>query len=97
LRAEAYASDRLEEQLAAQTRYVHTHDRWFVFDPGANVVKLTSLYDWFAGDFKQVGDSVLKYAAGYSEPLKQALDKGDAPRVEFLNYDWSLNTQEIVK
>ena len=97
LRAEAYARDRLEEQLAAQTKYVHTHDRWFVFDPGANVVKLTSLYDWFAGDFKQVGDSVLKYAAGYSEPLKQALDRGDAPRVEFLNYDWSLNTQEIVK
>ncbi len=94
LRNEAYAGDRLEEQLAAQTRYVHTHDRWFQFDPRANVVKLTSLYDWYAGDFEQAAGSVLSYVANHSPALRQALEASDKPRVEFLDYDWSLNAKD---
>ena len=94
LRNEAYAADRLEAQLAAQAQYVHTHDRWFQFDANGNVVKLTSLYNWYAGDFEQVAGSVLNFAARYSPPLKAALDAGRKPKVEFLNYDWSLNVKE---
>jgi uncharacterized membrane protein YdjX (TVP38/TMEM64 family) len=94
LRNEAYVSDRLEAQLADQARYVHTHDRWFQFDRIANVVRLTSLYNWYAGDFDQVAGSVMNYAAGYSPQLKQSLDSGNKPKVEFLNYDWSLNAKE---
>lgn len=94
LRNEAYATDRLEKQLAAQAQYVHTHDRWFQFDAPANVVKLTSLYNWYGGDFEQAAGSVLKYAAAHSPALKQALDSGSKPKVEFLNYDWSLNAKE---
>ena len=94
LRNEAYATDRLEAQLAAQAQYVHTHDRWFQFDANGNVVKLTSLYNWYAGDFEQAGGSVLSFAARYSPPLKAALDAGRKPKVEFLNYDWSLNAKE---
>lgn len=94
LRNEAYATERLEEQLTAQAQYVHTHDRWFQFDTSANVVRLTSLYNWYADDFEQSAGSVLKYVAAYSPQLKQALDAGLKPSIEFLNYDWSLNTKE---
>jgi hypothetical protein len=94
LRNEAYATDRLEKQLTAQAQYVHTHDRWFQFDANADVVRLTSLYHWYAGDFEQAAGSVLKYAAGHSPQLKQALDAGRKPKVEFLNYNWSLNAKE---
>lgn len=94
LRNEAYTAERLEEQLQAQAVYVHTHDRWFQFDPKANTLKLTSLYSWYGGDFEQVAGSVVKYAARYSAPLQKALDAGHAPKVQFLDYDWSLNNQD---
>jgi len=91
LRAEAYSASRLEEQLADQTRYVHTHDRWFQYKRGAEVVQLTKLYDWYGGDFAQVAESVLAYAATHSDELKEMRKKGQPPRIEWLSYDWSLN------
>lgn len=94
LRSEAYMAERLEEQLAAQTQYVHSHDRWFRFDEASGVLHLTSLYKWYGGDFKQVAGSVLKFAAAYSPALRKAIDANREPRIEWLEYDWSLNSKE---
>jgi hypothetical protein len=52
------------------------------------------LYDWYGGDFRQVAGSVLNFAARYSAGLKEALDTGHKPRIEWLEYDWSLNSKE---
>ena len=92
LRSEAYAADRIEAQLDDQARYVHGHDRWFRFDPQAETVHLTRLYQWYGGDFEQVAGSVLRFAARYSPELKQALDAGREPQIEWLEYDWHLNS-----
>ena len=91
LRNEAYAAKRLEEQLADQLRYAHTHDRWFRFDASANAVYLTKLYKWYGGDFKQIAGSVLDFAARSSHTLKQALASGKKPKIKWLAYDWALN------
>ena len=91
LRGEAYASARLGEQLEAQARYVHERDRWFRLDPMSGTARLTSLYEWYAGDFEQVAGTVLKHAARYSPGLKRTLETGREPEVEFLDYDGSLN------
>ncbi len=94
LRTEAFEADRLEEQLEDQTRYVHTHDRWFQITPDARAVGLTSLYKWYGGDFEQVAGSVLDYAARYVPELKQAIDSGRHPDIQWLEYDWTLNSVE---
>lgn len=91
LRGEAYVGSRVEEQLEEQTRYVHDNDKWFRFEPQQNTAHLTSLYKWYGGDFEQVAGSVLKYAARYAPPLEAALDAGKEPKVEWQNYDWTLN------
>jgi len=91
LRNEAYRADRIEEQLDDQSRYVHTHDRWFEFDAQKGLVRLTKLYDWYGEDFKQVAGSVLDFAARYSPELKKMIDGGTKPRIEWLGYDWKLN------
>ncbi|MHC4219394.1 MAG: VTT domain-containing protein [Planctomycetota bacterium] len=91
LRNEAYAADRLEAQLEDQTRYAHGHDRWLKYDRDAHVLWLTKLYDWYGGDFKQAGGSVMAYAAKYSPELGQALEAGRPPKVRWLDYDWTLN------
>lgn len=92
LRNEAFAAERLEEQLDGQTQYVHDHGTWFAFDAAAGVVRLTSLYDWYGGDFVQMEGSVLAYAAKYSAELKAALDAGKTPKIEWLPYDWAINS-----
>jgi len=97
LRSEAFVAGQLDEQLADQARYVHTHDKWYRYDQPANAVHLTQLYNWYGGDFEQVAGSVLAYAAQYDPGLKQALDAGQPPRIKWLDYDWSLNSQENVK
>ncbi len=91
LRNEAYQADRLDDQLADQTRYVHRHDRWFRYEPASGEVHLTKIYDWYGGDFKQVAGSVLDFAARYSADLKQTLKAGRKQRIKWLKYDWKLN------
>lgn len=91
LRNAAYRGERIDEQLDDQTRYVHTHDRWFEIDARKGLVRLTKLYDWYGGDFKQVAGSVLDFAARYSPELKRLIDGGTKPRIEWLDYDWKLN------
>lgn len=96
LRAEAYTGQRLEQQLAEQTRYVHSHDKWFQYDPDQGVLKLTQLYNWYGGDFEQAAGSVLAYVARFDSRLRQAIERGDRPSIQWLDYDWSLNSQENV-
>ncbi len=93
LRNEAYEPERLEAQLEDQAVYTHSNDTWFSFDPAANKAKLTPLYNWYGGDFKQAAGSPLAYAARYSPELKKALDAGQDVRIDWLDYDWSLNVQ----
>jgi len=95
LRREPYTSDQVDEQLRDQARIIHADgSRWFQLDRAAGVVHLTPLYNWYGGDFEQVAESVLHYAAMYAENLAQALEAGDEPRITWLNYDWALNNQE---
>ncbi len=93
LRNEAYMADRLDEQLEDQARYVHGHDRWLRLSPDNSVLRLTRLYLWYGGDFRQVAGSVPNFAGRYSPELQRLLDAGATPRIEWLTYDWALNGQ----
>jgi len=97
LRDEAYEAGKLEKQLADQAERVHSHDRWYRFDSESDTVHLTPLYNWYSGDFEQVAGSVLASAAQYDPALKQSLDADKFPRIRWIDYDWSLNSQENVK
>lgn len=93
LRREAYVATRVDEQLDDQSRRTHENERWVRYESDANTISLTSLYEWYAGDFEQVAGSILDYAARYRTELARDLEAGDRPEVRFLDYDWSLNAQ----
>lgn len=93
LRAEAYTGDRLEQQLADQMALTHGNGRWLRYERGSDHLELTSLYLWYAGDFEQVGGSVLEYAARHNQGLAADVAAGHTPAVRYLDYDWSLNAQ----
>ena len=101
LRNEAYTGHRIEEQLEDQTEYVHSHPRWFRFEPDQNLVYLTKLYDWYGSDFTQVdadariyAPSVLDYAARFVPKLKESLAAGRTPEIHWIKYDWRLNSRQ---
>ena len=91
LRAEAYVGDRLEAQLADQTRRVHSDARWLLFDPASGTLQLTKLYDWYGSDFLQAAPSVEQYVAAYQPSVRAALGAGERVKIRWLPYDWSLN------
>lgn len=94
LRTEAFTAGRLEKQLEDQAQYAHTEPRWMRFDPAGNIIHLTRLYNWYAGDFKSASETVIGFAARYVPALQEAMDKGLKPRVKWLDYDWTLNDRK---
>ncbi len=86
LRNEAYYPDRLEEQLADQTRF-------FLNNPVKNRItkekmELSKLFSWYKGDFTKKG-SLLDFINQYA-PVKINADAEKS----FMDYNWNLNEQE---
>ena len=83
LRNEAYTADKLDHQLDAQAKE-------FLNDPSRNRLsperlQLSRLFEWHAQDFKKAGPLVTflnKYSLTRIKPVA---------KVEYLEYDWSLN------
>ncbi len=98
LRREAYVAEALEEQLEDQTRR-------FLADPSRNRLdsdrlQVSSLFKWYGGDFAsgwRGAESVEQFLARYADALQlgadqqQQLIRGDLD-IEFLDYDWQLNS-----
>ncbi len=91
LRAEAFAADRLNTQLDEQFRR-------FVNAPKHVRVRggklwVSSIFDWFAGDFTRDGETVASHIARYaaSDLRERIVRLGVGVKIKFLKYDWSLN------
>jgi len=84
----------LDEQLASQAEYAHTHDRWLRVDAANKTVHMTELYNWYGGDFEQAADSVLAFAAQYNDRLARLLEENPDPRIKWIPYSWDLNSFE---
>jgi hypothetical protein len=88
----AFRGDRLDEQLDAAARsFVNDPDR-NRFDRRAKVAHLSKIFDWFEEDFAAAAGNVLAYVSRYvnDRELERELSE-QSYRVEYLDYDWSLN------
>ncbi len=106
LRPEPFTGERLDEQLDDQTRRFLGNPRQFRIDRERGVVYLSSIFQWFGEDFiptyaPQEGfaghsdkeRTSLNFVSGYLPPEQaEYLRTGDY-RIEYLDYDWSLNEQ----
>lgn len=84
----AYTGEKLEQQLDERATA-------FINDSRSNYLKgdtlsVSSIFSWYAKDF---GGDIRRFVASYArDGLKRALqDKGDKIKVNYLDYDWSLN------
>ncbi len=92
LRAEAYAPDRVDAQLEEQARQFVNDPSKNRFDRDRKVAHLSMIFQWFEEDFAAARGSLLAYVRHYvtDAALAKELEE-QAYRVEFLDYDWSLN------
>ena len=85
---EPYTGDRLDDQLNGVARA-------FINDPRRNrlegdVLYVSKIFKWFAEDFNH--DIPAFFQEHALEPLKTELQaRGSDIRIEYLDYDWSLN------
>ncbi|MFN8544517.1 MAG: DUF547 domain-containing protein [Candidatus Binatia bacterium] len=91
LRSEAYRAVNLDRQLDDQVRLFIRDPSKNRFDAAARVVYLSSIFTWFHEDFERAARTLVDYVARYAdEPTAVGL-REPGVRVEFLDYDWSLN------
>jgi hypothetical protein len=106
LRNEPYRGDKLNEQLNEQARRFLSSPEKFRIDRTSDVVYLSKILDWYGQDFtnKSVDASffgghspteraVLDFVSGYLSDADAEYLRRGTYRIDYLEYDWSLNEQ----
>ena len=92
LRSEAYTAARLDAQLDEQARQFVNDPFRNRFDVASRTANLSEIFKWFDEDFRGPAGSPQKYIARYAkDPEAAKLLAGDGFKVEWIDYDWSLN------
>jgi len=105
LRQEPYTGENLDEQLDDQVRKWLSSPTGLQIDRTQNRVAISSIFDWFGKDWQTkyaiegtfTGSakerSALNFISNYVNPEdKEYLEQGNY-KLNYLNYDWSLNRQ----
>lgn len=80
----AYTADKLDQQLDAQMkRFIQDASKNTI---GKDKLKLSKIFKWFSGDFKNVSPSVIAYLNKYA-----TVKISENADVEYLEYSWDLN------
>lgn len=91
LRNEAFRADKLDAQLDEQARLFLNDSSKNRVDHKKGILYLSSIFDWFKGDFVDKSGSVEKFIAPYlSGKDRKAVESGKF-KVKNSNYDWDLN------
>jgi len=91
LRPEPYLGDRLDTQLDFQARTFLNSPNGNRLDRDSRILYLTSIFDWYKDDFVRAAGSVRAYAAQYLTGAAAEAAQDDSYRIDYLDYDWSLN------
>jgi hypothetical protein len=91
LRNEAFVADKLDVQLDAQVKAWLGDATRNRFDRDENKIQVSKVFEWFAEDFTKPAGSVPAWIARFRPADAEWLKAKPAPKVEFLDYDWTLN------
>jgi hypothetical protein len=96
LRGEAYVGGRLDAQLEDQTRLFANDETFLRYDAEEETLYVSRILKWYGEDFEAHG-GYLSYLAERvdDKELREAMRRAAEGQldVEFLKYDWSLNSQ----
>ena len=93
LRAEPYAAGRLEAQFGEQAQAFLCDANKNRVDRDAKIVHLSPLFKWYAEDFGQTEEDLLRFVAPHLGAEDREALEGGGFRIEYTDYDWTLNRQ----
>ncbi len=100
LQKRAYTANELEQQLENAAKQFMRNTKFNRFDPEKKLLEISSIFNWFTGDFTKNGtleNYVAKYISDDPEVIKvlsaksSGLNPSNKVSIIFLDYDWSLN------
>jgi hypothetical protein len=91
LRAEAFVAEKLDAQLDEQVKAWLGDATRNRFDRDKNEIEVSKVFEWFAEDFTKPAGSVPAWIARFRPADAEWLKAKPGPKVEYLDYDWSLN------
>ena len=92
LQTRVYGGAELSRQLEQGARQFINDPARNRFDRANRVAYLSKIFDWFTEDFEAKAGSLQQYVARYVSDSVLAQELATVPyRIEFLDYDWSLN------
>lgn len=92
LQSSAYQPEQLERQLERAARDFINDPARNRFDRKQKIASVSKIFHWFEADFVAAAGSILAYVARYvDDPILANELRRAGYRVEFLDYDWSLN------
>lgn len=94
LRPEAYVPERLDTQLNEQARQFISDSERNQFEVDTNTARVSKIFDWFAADFADAG-GVAEYLVQFAEGDARDVLSSDDVRIEYMPYDWELNSQQL--
>lgn len=92
LQSGAYDGGMIQRQLDQAAREFINDPVRNRFDRAGKVARLSRIFDWFEEDFVAAAGGVLPYVGRYVADPELARELASVPyRIEYLDYDWSLN------
>ncbi|HWP65130.1 MAG TPA: DUF547 domain-containing protein [Candidatus Limnocylindria bacterium] len=91
LRSEAYRAADLERQLDDAARTFVRDSAKNRFDASKRTLYLSSIFKWFREDFERAAKPLPEFVARFADEQTAAGLRAGSVRIEFLDYDWSLN------
>ncbi|GBF82244.1 DUF547 domain-containing protein [Aphanothece sacrum] len=105
LHNEPYTSEKLDQQLHNQVEKFIKSSQGFRIDKEQGKVYLSSIFEWYGDDWKanyaakegftgsETERAVLNFLSNYLPIDNQVYLRQGNYRIDYLNYDWSLNKQ----
>ncbi len=101
LRQEAFTADQLESQLEDSLRRFLADRSRNRFDAASNTLSVSSLFDWYKGDFEKGHQGFTSLDATFARyadvlgdtPSAQETIRNGGLKIRYLDYDWALNAQ----
>lgn len=93
LRNEAFQASKLDKQLDEQAKQFLNDNSKNRVDAKANILYLSSIFDWFRGDFVKKSGSVEKFISPFLSAADRNIIEQGGLKVKTTDYDWNLNKQ----
>jgi len=88
----AFQGDKLEGQLESAFKEFLSDEKLNRYESAKETVYLSEIFEWFANDFTPRYGGYLNAISALGPPAaKQTIEKSNNLKVEFIDYDWSLN------